>query len=58
MQFFSNVPLRSGLWDISTQLERNTLPSAGNILKEISKGNFDGADYDEKLPQWLKDTLY
>ncbi|MBC8953633.1 pyridoxamine 5'-phosphate oxidase [Xenorhabdus sp. PB62.4] len=32
--------LRSGLWDVSTQLERSTLPSAGNILKEISKGDF------------------
>ncbi|PHM49507.1 pyridoxamine 5'-phosphate oxidase family protein [Xenorhabdus miraniensis] len=50
--------LRSGLWDVSTQLERSALPSAGNILKEISKGDFDGADYDEKLPQRLKDTLY
>lgn len=51
--------LRSGLWDVSNQLERSSLPSVGNILKEISKkGDFDGADYDEKLPQRLKDTLY
>ncbi|KMJ45711.1 pyridoxamine 5'-phosphate oxidase family protein [Xenorhabdus khoisanae] len=50
--------LRSGLWDVSNQLERSALPSVGNILKEISKGDFDGADYDEKLPQRLKDTLY
>ncbi|MDC9592427.1 pyridoxamine 5'-phosphate oxidase family protein [Xenorhabdus sp. IM139775] len=54
----SRAILRSKLWDISTQLERSNLPSVGNILKEISKGDFDGADYDAKLPQRLKDNLY
>ncbi|MBI6547355.1 pyridoxamine 5'-phosphate oxidase family protein [Xenorhabdus sp. VLS] len=54
----SRAFLRSGLWDVSTHLERSALPSAGNILKEISKGDFDEDDFDAKLPQRLKDELY
>ncbi|OTA15730.1 pyridoxamine 5'-phosphate oxidase [Xenorhabdus vietnamensis] len=54
----SRAILRSKLWDVSTQIERSNLPGVGSMLKEISKGDFDGADYDEKLTQRLKDSLY
>ncbi len=61
MLFFfqcSRAILRSGLWDSSTQLERSVLPSAGKILQEISKNALDGADYDARLPQLLKNNMY
>ncbi|AYA40227.1 pyridoxamine 5'-phosphate oxidase family protein [Xenorhabdus nematophila] len=54
----SRAILRSGLWDSSTQLERSVLPSAGKILQEISKNALDGADYDARLPQLLKNNMY
>ncbi|HEI8867557.1 TPA: pyridoxamine 5'-phosphate oxidase family protein [Serratia odorifera] len=53
--------LRSGLWDASTQISRQSLPSTGTLLAEISKSSksgFDGEQYDAELPQRLRDTLY
>jgi PPOX class probable FMN-dependent enzyme len=50
--------VRSHLWDASRQVERKRLPSAGDILAAITKGEFDGAAYDRVQPQRLKETLY
>lgn len=54
----SKALVRSGLWDASRHVERSRLPSAGDILAAISKGDFDAASYDQALPDRLKATLY
>jgi PPOX class probable FMN-dependent enzyme len=50
--------VRSALWDASRHVERSKLPSAGQILQHISKGEFDGATYDREMPERTKETLY
>ncbi|MGI9405216.1 MAG: pyridoxamine 5'-phosphate oxidase family protein [Hyphomicrobiaceae bacterium] len=49
---------RSRLWDEETQIDRKSLPSAGDILKFVSNGDFDGAAYDVAYPARLKETIY
>jgi uncharacterized protein len=50
--------VRSHLWDPSRHVERRRLPSAGDILTAITKGDFDGTAYDRAEPERLKQTLY
>ena len=50
--------VRSHLWSAEAQIPRSGLPSAGEILDEITKGEIDGGAYDRTYPQRLKDTLY
>lgn len=50
--------IRSKLWDPSRHVPRETLPSAGTILAEVTAGRFGGAEYDKVYPQRLKETLY
>lgn len=54
----SRAILRSKLWDPSVQIARQTLPSTGTILKQISQNEIDGEAYDKALPERLKTTLY
>lgn len=49
--------VRSKLWDPSLYVERASLPSAGQIMKNIIK-DFDGEAYDRDLPERTKATLY
>jgi PPOX class probable FMN-dependent enzyme len=50
--------VRSHLWSPEAQIPRSGLPSAGEILDEITKGEIDSGAYDRTYPQRLKDTLY
>ena len=50
--------VRSHLWDASRHVERKRLPSAGDILAAITKGQFDGATYDRNYPEYMKTTIY
>jgi uncharacterized protein len=50
--------VRSRLWSPETQIARSELPSAGDMLAEISKGAIDAAEYDKAYPQRLKETIY
>jgi PPOX class probable FMN-dependent enzyme len=50
--------VRSQLWDASRHVERKRLPSAGDILVAITKGEFDGAAYDRSYPEHMKNTIY
>ena len=48
--------IRSGLWtdgDSSADL-----PSIGDMLKEITAGEFDGARYDAEWPERAKQTMW
>lgn len=49
---------RSGLWDVSTQISRDTLPSPGSILQALSQVGVDGAAYDAALQARQSATLY
>lgn len=50
--------VRGRIWDPATQIPRAALPSTGDILAKLSKGEIDGAAYDANYPQRLKDTIY
>jgi PPOX class probable FMN-dependent enzyme len=50
--------VRSHLWDASRHVERKRLPSAGDILAALTKGEFDGVTYDRGYPEYMKKTLY
>ncbi len=48
--------IRSRLW--SSGDESKGLPSLGDMLTEMSKGDFDGAEFDKGLPERLKETIW
>jgi PPOX class probable FMN-dependent enzyme len=50
--------VRSKLWDASRHVKRESLPSTGTILSELTDGKLDGVDYDRNAPERLKATLY
>ena len=54
----SRAVIRAGLWDPSKHLERSALPTAGQILTQISQAEIDGEAYDKALPGRIADTLY
>lgn len=54
----SRAVIRAGLWDVSRHVERSALPTAGQILKEISAAQIDGDAYDKALPGRIAETLY
>lgn len=49
--------MRSNLWDPARHVERSSLPSAGQMLKNIVNG-FDGEAYDKDLPERARKSLY
>lgn len=54
----SRAVIRAGLWDGARQVERSSLPTAGQILKALSAAEIDGDAYDKALPGRIADTLY
>src|SRR5262249_41675752 len=50
--------VRSRLWDPALHVDRTSLPSAGTILAEISRGKIGGPEHDRAQPQRIKETLY
>lgn len=54
----SKALVRSRLWNADTQIERSSLPSVGEILQALSKGAFDGVDYDRNHNEIIKQTIY
>lgn len=49
---------RSRLWQSDAQVDRASLPTAGQILQALSREAFDGRAYDEAYPERLKKTIY
>lgn len=49
--------IRSGIWDASTQKDRKSLPSAGDMTKSAFQ-EFDAISYDQDLPARQAKTLY
>jgi uncharacterized protein len=54
----SRAIFRSKLWDPAQHVERETLPSLGTIVADVSKSGFDIETYDKGLYERLKSTLY
>ncbi len=50
--------VRSRLWSAEAQIERSAIPSTGEILERISKGDIDGGEYDRGYPKRLEETIY
>lgn len=53
----SKAAMRSGLWDAARQVERASLPSAGDIFRCIYE-EFDVEAYERDLQQRLRTSLY
>ena len=53
----AKAALRSGLWDAARQVERGSLPSAGDIVRCIDE-TFDVAAYERDLQQRQRTSLY
>ena len=49
---------RSNLWDAARHVARESLPSTGTILSDITHSRFDGKAYDAVLYDRLKSGLY
>ena len=49
--------LRSGLWSSEAHVDRQSLPTAGEMLRATTDG-FDGDAYDRALPERQRATLY
>ena len=54
----SKAVVRSKLWDEATKIDRNSLPSTGTIVAELSQGRLGGEAYDRAAPERIKAQLY
>jgi uncharacterized protein len=54
----SRAVVRGDLWNAAKHVTRESLPTAGQILNEVSAGKVDGDKYDRELPARLRTTLY
>ena len=54
----SRAIFRSKLWDPAQYIARESLPSLGKMLSDITQSKFDAESYDKGLYERLKSTLY
>jgi PPOX class probable FMN-dependent enzyme len=54
----SKAVVRAKLWDEASKVDRNSLPSTGSIVAELSQGRLGGEAYDRALPERVKAQLY
>jgi PPOX class probable FMN-dependent enzyme len=50
--------VRSKLWEPSTWVDRKSLPTTGQILRDITGGRHDAERHDREYPERLKATIY
>jgi uncharacterized protein len=50
--------IRSHLWDPANHREASELPTSGQIMELITKGEFDGKTYDANYPERVRQTIY
>ncbi|MEM7068050.1 MAG: pyridoxamine 5'-phosphate oxidase family protein [Pseudomonadota bacterium] len=50
--------VRSGLWDTNSQIDPKSLPTPGEVLAELSKGEVGGPDYDAEWEGRANKTLW
>ncbi len=49
---------RSRLWEADAQVDRASLPTAGQMAEAVSSEPFDGVAYDAEHPERMKQTMY
>jgi len=54
----SKAVVRSKLWDATAHTDKPAVPTAGTIMSNLTKGQFDGQRYDQDAPERIKNTLY
>lgn len=54
----SKAIVRSKLWDETTKIDRESLPSTGTIIADLSQGKMGGESYDREAPERIKAQLY
>ncbi|PTM40415.1 pyridoxamine 5'-phosphate oxidase family protein [Bosea sp. 124] len=59
----SRAVVRADLWNPAKHVDRRSVPSAGQILRDITARDaaietFDGVAYDKALPERVRTTLY
>ena len=54
----SKAIVRSKLWEPSAQVDRRSLPSTGEMVAELTAGQFGGSDYDREAPARIQAELY
>jgi hypothetical protein len=50
--------IRSKLWDPASKVDRETLPTPGSILAELTDGKMGGPEHDRAAPARIKETIY
>jgi PPOX class probable FMN-dependent enzyme len=50
--------VRSDLWNPDKRIDRKSIPSTGTIMADLTKGAFDGEQYDRAYPERLRTTIY
>jgi uncharacterized protein len=50
--------VRSRLWSPDAHIDRSALPSSGEILEALTRGRFNGREYDANYPRRLEETMY
>jgi PPOX class probable FMN-dependent enzyme len=50
--------IRSKLWDPASKVDRQTLPTPGSILAELTDGKLGGPEHDRLAPERIKQTIY
>jgi len=49
---------RADIWNAETWPDQSTLPTAGQILEEMTNQEIDGSKYDHEWPNRAKDTMW
>jgi uncharacterized protein len=50
--------IRSKLWDAASKVDRETLPTPGSIIAELTDGEMGGPEHDRLAPDRIKETIY
>ena len=50
--------IRARLWDQASKVDRNTLPTPGAILSELTDGKLGGREHDRRAVERIKQTIY
>jgi uncharacterized protein len=50
--------IRSKLWDPASKVDRETLPTPGSIIAQLTEGKMGGPEHDRQAPERIKETIY
>ncbi|MEA3055901.1 MAG: uncharacterized protein QOD30_1333 [Actinomycetota bacterium] len=50
--------IRSDIWNADKHVDPSTLPTPGQILEEITNGEFEAAPYDAAYSERVRETIY